>query len=416
MWKIAYNIALNLILPFFTIFALTRKKMRKNLAERLIPKPGQARAKHAVWVHAASVGEAAIAEALINFMKAKTGVDDFLVTTNTYYTRDLLRKRLDSKIGVFSLPFDLTYSIRRFMRGSTFRALIIVETELWPNLIWEAKKLKLPVIVINGRISDSTLENYKRFSFFLKHVLSGIELVLAQSEEHAQRFVSIGTDRVKVVNSGNLKYYRALSNNSSKLIKENVLTFGSIKEKELEILLPIIADLKKAFPEILIFVVPRELFLVSAIEEGLSAFTTTTRYSNFRSVKEKAIGAVVVDTVGDLLDIYKISKVAFVGGSLAPYGGQNILEPLFFGTPVIFGPYMENFKDIAATIIKEGAGMQVDNGKDLYGRIKLLLENEPLRNQMGSRGLKIIEMQRAVMESTVDAIMKVIDERRSGNQ
>ena len=409
MWKLAYNVVLSLILPFFAAFALTKRKIRKNFAERLFPCTGEVRtSKDAVWVHAASVGEAAIAEALINFMKTETQIGSFLVTTNTYYTRDLLRKRLDAKVSVSSLPFDLIYSVRRFVRGFGSRALIIVETELWPNLIWEAKKHGIPVVIVNGRISDSTLKNYRRFSFFIKHVLSDVDLVLAQSEEHAERFLSIGMNPRRVLNSGNMKYYREVPPHSSVKTKENVVTFGSIKERELGILLPVIADLKKNFPETLVFVVPRDLFLVSAIEEGLSEFTTTMRYSSCKTTGNGKAGVIVVDTVGDLLNIYGMSKVAFVGGSLAPYGGQNILEPLFFGTPVIFGPHMENFREIAQTIIQEGAGIRVDDGKELYGKIKLLLENEDIRNRMGSKGIRIIEMQRVVMEKTVDAIMKVI--------
>ncbi len=411
MWKIAYNVALSLILPFFAVFALTNRKIRKNFGERFFPETGGSRAKeNAIWVHAASVGEAAIAEALINFMKTNTGIDSFIVTTHTYYTRDLLTKKFNDM--VFSLPFDTKYSVQRFMRGSTFRALIIVETELWPNLIWEAKRRGIPVVIVNGRISDSTLKNYRRLSFFVRRFLSDIDLVLAQSEEHAGRFISIGMDPQRVINSGNIKYFRELPRKNEYPSKENVVTFGSIKEKELGMLLPVIANLKKNFPEVLVFVVPRDLFLVSAIEEGLSEFTTSIRYSLCKATAKSSAGAVVVDTVGDLLDIYGMSKVAFVGGSLAPYGGQNILEPLFFGTPVVFGPHTENFREIAETIVKEDAGIQVNDGKDLYEQLKLLLENETLRNQMGARGMRIIEMQRTVMKKTVEAIMKVIEKER----
>jgi 3-deoxy-D-manno-octulosonic-acid transferase len=411
MWKLAYNLALAIVLPFFMVFALFKRKIRKNLAERLFSSPGRARPKDVIWVHAASIGEAAIAEALINFMKTKTGLKDYVVTTNTYYTRDLLRKRLDNSIAVFSLPFDLTFSLRRFMSGFAFSALLIIETELWPNLIWEAKKHKIPVVIVNGRISDSTLKNYRRFSFFLRHVLSDIDLVLAQSDEHSKRFVSIGMDREKVINGGNMKYFREVAGDLA-MVKENIVTFGSIKEKELDILLPVIADLRKSFPELLIFVVPRDLFLVNTIEEELSAFLTTTRYSVFRETKDRHPEAVIVDTVGDLLDIYRKSKVAFVGGSLAPYGGQNVLEPLFFGTPVIFGPHMENFRDIAGTILEEGAGIQVNSAKELYGKIELLLGDEALRKQMGAKGMRVIEMQRTVMEKSVDAIVNVIGKER----
>ncbi|MCX5813726.1 MAG: hypothetical protein NT178_14440 [Proteobacteria bacterium] len=409
MWKVTYNIVINIILPFFILFALMKVKIRKNLAERLFFSTKHAAIKDAIWIHAASIGEAAIAETLVNYMKSHFNFHQFTITTNTYYTRDLLRKKFGNSVDVFSLPFDLTYSIRHFINGSTFKALIIVETELWPNLIWEVKKRGIPVFIINGRISDATLKNYRRFSFFLKNVFSKIDLILAQSEEHARRFTYIGVNPQKIINTGNLKYYRELPSINNYIHKDNVITFGSIKEKELDTLLPVIINLKRGFPDFLIFVVPRELFLVNTIEKELSLFLKTTKYSDFKNGVNKNVDAVIVDTVGDLLEIYKRSKVAFVGGSLAPYGGQNILEPLFFNTPVIFGPYTENFKDIADTIITQSAGMVVNSGDALYEKIKLVLEDEDLRNKMGGNGKRIIEMQSEVMERTVNIILKTID-------
>ncbi len=409
MWKITYNIVINIILPFFILFSFMKAKIRKNLSERLFFSTKHNNIKDAIWIHAASIGEAAIAETLVNYMISHDDLKHFIITTNTYYTRDLLRKKFNNSINVFSLPFDLTYSIKHFINGSTFKALIIVETEIWPNLIWEVKKRNIPIIIINGRISDATLKNYKRFSFFLKNVFSKIDLILTQSEEHMRRFKHIGMDSQKIINTGNLKYYRELPSTDNGLFKENIITFGSIKEKELDILLQVIVDLKKCFPDFLIFVVPRELFLVNAIEKKLSLSLKTVKYSDFKNVADKSIDAVIVDTVGDLLDIYKRSKVAFVGGSLAPYGGQNILEPLFFETPVIFGPYTENFKDVSEIIIAEGAGIMVDSGDALYEKIKLVLESEDLRNKMGSNGRRIIEMQSKVMEKTVDIILKTVD-------
>jgi 3-deoxy-D-manno-octulosonic-acid transferase len=409
MWKVIYNIVINIILPFFILFSLMKAKIRKNLSERLFFSTKHADIKDAIWIHAASIGEAVIAETLVNYLKSHFDLKQFIITTNTYYTRDLLRKKFGNNINVFSLPFDLTYSIKRFINGSTFKALIIIETELWPNLIWEIKKRNIPIIIVNGRISDTTLNNYKRFSFFIKTVLLKIDLVLAQSEEHARRFKYIGMDSKNIINTGNLKYYRELPHVSDNLLKENIITFGSIKEKELDILLQVIVDLKKCFPDFLIYVVPRELFLVNTIEKRLSLSLKTVKYSDFKNMTNKSIDAIVVDTVGDLLDIYKKSKVAFVGGSLAPYGGQNILEPLFFKTPVIFGTYMENFKDIADTIIKQGAGIAVDSGETLYEKIKMVLEDEDLRNTMGNKGIKIIEMQSEVMEKTAEIILKTIN-------
>jgi 3-deoxy-D-manno-octulosonic-acid transferase len=408
MWKIAYNIVINLILPFFILFSFTKVKIRKNLSERLFFSTKHADIKDAIWIHAASIGEAAIAETLVNYIRSHFDFRQFLITTNTYYTRDLLRKKLDDNVDVFSLPFDLTYSIKHFINGSSFKALIVVETEIWPNLIWEVKKRGIPIFVVNGRISDATLKNYRRFSFFLKNVFSKINLILAQSEEHAGRFAYIGVDPQTIINTGNLKYYRELPS-IDHIHKENIITFGSIKEKELDIIIPVIINLKRYFPDYLIYVVPRELFLINSIDKELSLFLKTAKYSAFKKTVNENSDAVIVDTVGDLLDIYKRSKVAFVGGSLAPYGGQNMLEPLFFNTPVIFGPHTENFKDIADTIIAQNAGIVVNNGDTLYEKIKLVIEDDNLRKRMGVNGKRIIEMQSEVVERTVNIILKNID-------
>jgi 3-deoxy-D-manno-octulosonic-acid transferase len=205
MWKVAYNLAIHLIFPFFALFALTKKKMRANFLERLCGGSNPA-TQPVVWIHAASIGEAVIAENLVNHMFSRAPLSSVTVTTNTYYARDLLRKRFGERVYVSSLPFDLPFSINRFMEGSTFLALILVETELWPNLIWAAHAKGIPVIIVNGRVSDETLPQYRRFSFFLKHVLAAVNLVIAQSEEQAERFRSIGMDPVRVLHTGNLKY------------------------------------------------------------------------------------------------------------------------------------------------------------------------------------------------------------------
>lgn len=414
MWKIAYNILLHILLPFFLLFSLTKRKIRNNLAERLWSSTNNTDLKGAIWIHAASIGEAVIAEAIVNYMRNRSGFDNFLITTNTYYARDMLRKKFNNRISVYSLPFDLTYSLKHFISTSTFKSLLIVETEIWPNLVWQAKKRNIPVIIINGRISDKTYKTYLFFYLFLKNVFSDITLVLAQSEEHAKRFNALGMDSIKVINTGNIKYYRDLATTSDNIHKENIVTFGSIKEKEVDIILQVIDMLKKRFSQFKFFIVPRELNLVDVIENGLASRLNTMRYSVYKKSSIEAIQAVetvVVDTVGDLPDVYKKSMVAFVGGSLAPYGGQNILEPLFFGTPVLFGPYMENFRDIADTILESGAGIMVNNTEELSEKISLLIENDRLREKMGEQGRRIIEAQKEVMERAVNIILETIAEK-----
>ncbi|HEY3276977.1 MAG TPA: glycosyltransferase N-terminal domain-containing protein, partial [Syntrophorhabdaceae bacterium] len=408
MCKIIYNLLIHICLPFFVLFALTRPKMRKNLRERLIPDAVPPHIAGALWIHGASVGEAVIAENLANYMDDREKTQDFLITVNTFYTRDLLRARSHDRRCIRSLPFDLPWSLGRFLGAVSPGALIIVETEIWPNLIWIAKKRNIPVIIINGRISDGTLRQYKRLSFFMKHVFSGVSLVLAQSEEHRERFISIGMDPAKVLTAGNMKYYRELKDGAPGPSREKAITFGSIKEKELEILLPVIRKLRERFREHRIFIAPRELHLVTVLEEQCAESFNVMRYSVFRGLPDARPEIVIVDTIGDLPAIYGRSEIAFVGGSLAPYGGQNMLEPLFFGTPVLFGPYVENFREIAAEIVAQGAGVTVESGDELFQIMSNILGDHMLREKMAREGRAIIAHQKKVMERIAGAVREVV--------
>lgn len=417
MWKVIYNILVNAVLPLFIILSIFKKKLRKNLHERLFNTTGVNPLKNAIWIHAASIGEAIIAESLINFLKKyKKGLNgDFLITTNTFYARDMLLKKFSNSLCVSSLPLDLTFTIDHFIDGSTFKAFIIIETEIWPNLIWTAKKRSIPVIIVNGRISDKTFPIYQRFTFFLRHVLACIDIVLAQSEEHRKRYISIGMDPDRVITTGNIKYYRETPLMNVSTEKKDTITFGSVKEKELEAIYSVIKRLKDTIPHLKIYIAPRELHLADSMEEELKKHYRIQRYSVMkkedgdRQTGPESAEIVIVDTTGDLLDIYEKSGVAFVGGSLAPYGGQNILEPLFFATPVIFGPFIENFREIADMVLKKKAGIMVKNHEDLYEKIKYLLENKEMAREMGERGRDIIKLHRGYMEKTVEKICKIIE-------
>jgi 3-deoxy-D-manno-octulosonic-acid transferase len=407
MWRLIYNICIHALLPFFVCFALFKRKIRKNLLERLFPVSESETSTDAVWIHAASLGEAVIAENLIGYLRNRIS-NPFLVTTNTYYTRDLLRKRLGDRVTVRSLPFDLPFSIRRFMGTSTFAALILVETEIWPNLIGIAARKRIPVIIVNGRVSDATVGRYRRLSFFLREVLSSVDLVLAQSEEHAERFVSLGMDRSRVVSTGNLKYYRELGTIRDESDRGETVVFGSIKEKELPFVAHAIRGLKDRFPDLLVYVAPREMGLVDAVQEELSKSHGIARYSLIKGSGVADRDVVLVDTVGDLMKIYGESRVAFVGGSLAPYGGQNILEPLFAGTPVVFGPYVDNFKAVADIILTCGAGLMVRDGESLLAAMTRVVEDPVTRKELVDAGKKVLSLQKGAMEESAARIMETI--------
>jgi 3-deoxy-D-manno-octulosonic-acid transferase len=408
MWKIVYNMGVLVALPFFTVLSLFNRKLRSNFLERLFPAPADQTTQKGIWIHAASIGESVIAENLVNRL-GKAGCNTFVVTTNTHYTRDLLAKKFGDSIEVYSAPLDVPCSIRHFIGSRHFDALLIVETEIWPNTIWMAKSRHIPVIIVNGRISDSTIGRYRRLSFFLRPVLASVDLILAQSDEHAGRFLSLGVDPAKVVSTGNLKYFRDVEETPDGPSKEDVVTFGSVKEKELAPIMDVIDRLRREFPAARFYVAPRELRLIDEIENQLPPGLTTCRYSRLKQSPAGIVGdVVIVDTVGDLLQIYGQSTVAFVGGSLAPYGGQNLLEPLFVRTPVIFGPYVENFKAVAEEILTHGAGMVVHNGEELFCAIRQVLNDTTTRQRLVDGGHTVLNIQKGAMERTSHFIVETI--------
>ncbi len=245
---------------------------------------------------------------------------------------------------------------------------------------------------------------YKRLSFFLGSVLSAVDCVLAQSEEHARRFISLGISPSRVITTGNLKYYRE-SEAGSPAAKEHIATFGSIREKEVPAVVSVITRLRDNVPGIRVYIVPRELHLVTMLEDQ---FKGSVRYSVVKAGKTAESDIVLVDTVGDLLAIYARSSVAFVGGSLEPYGGQNILEPLFVGTPVVFGPHVANFRDVATGIIDHKAGFMVRDADELLSVMMRVLADGQLRARLADAGRAVLDVQKKVMERTLQHVTETI--------
>lgn len=418
MWKIIYNLLTICALPFFIVIGLSKGKTRKNFRRRLIPAPHDGSEGGACMIHGASVGEAMIALGIAGYLEENTGIRRFLFTTNTSYAQEMLEKKTAGKpgISVRSLPFDLLFSVRRFLDQERPSSLIIVETEIWPNLIWQSNRRGIPVIVINGRISDSTLESYRRLSFFMRSALRGIDAVIAQSDEHRNRFISIGMAPRNVFATGNIKYYRPAGGTPvAGPAREKIITLGSVKEKELDEIYLAAELIKGDLPDHTVCIAPREIHLAGTIEKDLSGSFRTVRYSKLRDSSERDItGAdiVVVDTVGDLMGIYARSAIAFVGGSLAPYGGQNMLEPLFAGTPVLFGPFTENFKDIAGAILEKKAGFLVETGSEIHKCVMRLLGDDRLYSATQKAGQAVIAGQQSVMAETANIIVNVLGAKK----
>lgn len=418
MWKIIYNLLTLCALPFFLVIGMNNRKMKINFRQRLVPVKPEVPGTGACMLHGASIGEAVMACNIADHLEKHYGIHHFLFTTNTSYAQEMLEKKQSGipDRNVACLPFDLFFSVKRFLDHYRPSALIIVETEIWPNLIWQANRRGIPVIIINGRISDSTLANYRRLSVFMRSALAGIDAVIAQSDEHRKRFISIGMARGSVFVAGNIKYYRPATGIKTDISsRKNAVTFGSVKEKELAEIYRAITLISGDHPGFSFFIAPREIHLSDTIEKDLSGTFRTVRYSQLKQGLEAEHDIIIVDTIGDLMSVYESSLIAFVGGSLAPYGGQNMLEPLFVGTPVLFGPHTENFKDVAAGILEKKAGFLVSDGSDINSTIRMLLTDSTLYSATQKAGRAIIADQQHVMDKCAQMIVDVINKKKRGS-
>lgn len=409
MWKVIYRILSYILLFPAILFLLLNRKTKESVSSRIWPRVIKKLGHESLWIHSASIGEAMIAKSVIDFLK-KWRELSFVVTTNTNYAKKFLESELGEVASIYYAPVDVDLTIKSFMRGQNLKALILIETEIWPNMVWEVKKRGLPVVVVNGRISEKAFPIYKKFSFFMKEVFSSIDLVLAQSEKHAERFVELGVQKGKVDVLGNMKYLKTPEVDYKILDKIPAVTFGSIRLKEIEGIINVIKSLKEKYRHIVFFLAPREIRLVGELEKDIGKVFQVLRYSFLKNhgFDFKNSDVILVDTVGDLLEIYARSLVAFVGGSLAPYGGHNILEPLIVGTPVLFGKYIENFEEIAYEVLSWKCGKMVRNYEELKSEIEKLILDHNLRESMASCGKSLIQKKKEEIEKKLECVLKFI--------
>ncbi|MBU1262153.1 hypothetical protein KJ640_04310 [bacterium] len=342
-----------------------------------------------IWVHIASMGEMVGVKPFLD--EARKSGSSFVISCITKTGYQTVKGFGEE---VFYLPLDFGFLIKRTLKKLSPKILIISETELWPNLIRSAKKIGCRVILINGRITEKSYKRYQMLSSLTREVLSSFDLFLMQSEEDAERIKKLGAqeDRVKVC--GNTKFdwlaveVPFLNINFGNL---QVITFGSIREMEEEAVISAFSKLRQAKPQVIGIIAPRHLERVKAISERLIEEKIPFARRGEKPAKIDPGSILLLDTIGELRSAYKSSSLAFVGGTLADYGGHNILEPALFGIPVLFGTYTSHFKDVAIAMEKEKAGIEVKNEKELAKKIVWLFCNEQERIEMGRRAKEVAQ-------------------------
>ena len=410
-----YSITLALLmlatLPYWIWQGLRHRKYRTGLSERMGSVPARLRRTEAgencIWVHAVSVGEVIAVTPLVRAMTAKLGAGWRVVVSTTTMTGQHLARKAFGEENVFYLPLDFVAALRPFFESLQPRALFLAETEFWPNMLRLAHERNAKIAVVNARISDRSFPRYKAFRRLFTKWLKNIDLFLAQSEIDADRLVAIGAEPARVQVSGNLKF-EAPPPKTSNLVTQlrgaingPVLVCGSTVETEEEILLPAFRRIFQESASATVILAPRHPERFGVVMQLLqSNGVKHVRRSEWHG--EAVAGKVfLLDSIGELADVYELATAAFVGGSLVPRGGHNILEPARYGKPVFVGPYTQNFRDIIAIFLKANAICVIDPTNSVD---ELASAFEEERRAMGERGRGVFQAQSGALQRTLDAL------------
>jgi 3-deoxy-D-manno-octulosonic-acid transferase len=421
LYSLLLAMALVLSLPYWLYQILRRGKYRTGFVARMGRVPagliaGGSSRKRLIWVHAVSMGEVLAVSGLIEQMQRSFPEHRVLISTTTDTGQQLARKRFGAE-NVFNFPMDFAFAIRPYMRALQPELVVLAETEFWPNFLRLAHASGSRIAVVNARISDRSWPRYRRFQWALRRMLSQVDLFLAQTQEDCARLQSIGADAGRLQVTGNLKFDVSLPATPSiveslrrSLAGEGagpVLVCGSTVEDEEPPLLRAFENLRVAHPRAVMILAPRhpERFdgVAILIQQLGIRFVRRSRWSG-----ERLSGAVLlVDTIGELAALYALADVAFVGGSLVPRGGHNIIEPAQHGVAIVTGNHTENFRDIVS-LFRSRDAVRIATLAELPLTLMQLLADDAERQALGRRAFETIQSQMGATSRTLDALKTLI--------
>jgi len=408
-------------LPYWMFGKRRHGKYREGLGERLgkVPPRLYRQSTPAIWVHAVSVGEVLAVSGLVIGLRRRFPKYRVVVSTTTATGQKLAAKHFGED-SVFYFPLDFAFAIRPYLSALRPQLIVLAETEFWPNFLRLAHASDARVAVVNARISDRSRPGYRRFRFILKRVLRNIDLFLAQNSEDASRLRDIGAPANRVQVSGNLKFdvsapfpapiVASLRSNFQQdgAGAEPVVVCGSTVEGEEELLLRAFENVLASHPRAVMILAPRRPERFNEVAQLLERLGI--RFWRRSSWSGDAIGGgvFVVDTIGELASLYALADVAFVGGSLVPRGGHNIIEPARHGVPIMVGNHTENFRDIVSLFQSQDA-VRVVRPAEFHGVLMELLSNEEERIALGRRGAGTLRSQMGATEKTLRALEQLLE-------
>ncbi|MGH9510534.1 MAG: 3-deoxy-D-manno-octulosonic acid transferase [Terriglobales bacterium] len=408
-----------LSLPYWLWESVRHGKYRDGLRERLGAVPrriSRQPAKRAIWVHAVSVGEVVAVTGLVFELRCRFPQHRVVISTTTATGQKLARKKFGED-AVFYLPLDFEFAIRQYLCYLQPHLIVLAETEFWPNFLRLAHRSGAKIAVVNARISDRSFPGYQRFRRIVSKVLANVDLFLAQTEEDSRRLRDIGAipDRVEV--TGNLKFDAPIP--SPPPIVDNlhlalegtnagpVLVCGSTMEGEESLLLQAFENILVSHPRTVMILAPRHPQRFAKVAQLLEKLRIRFwRRSNWRGEPIWG-GVLLLDCIGELASLYALADIAFVGGSLVPRGGHNIIEPAQYGVPIVVGNHTENFRDIVGLFQKHDA-IRIVGPAELPLVFMELLSNESERSALGRRAAETLRSQMGATRRTIEALQKLV--------
>ncbi len=411
--------------PYFAYQAIRYKKYIGSLRQRLgyLPVSVNVDGEESIWIHAVSVGEALTARALAADLKTRYPRLRLYLSTTTIAGHEVARRSLQHVDAVFYFPFDWAFIVRRTLRLVKPRLFVMMETEIWPNLLRECRKRGVRTLLINGRISSRSYPRYRMIRPFFRRVLADVDRFCMQSDESARRIVDLGADPARVTVTGSLKFdsleiprVTAYGRPRERVLRffnissgRTVIIAGSTLRGEEAAALQAFARIKRIASTALLVLAPRHAERFGEAERlAREAGFSVARRSDLPIDDEPRVDVVVLDTIGELAQLYQIATAVFVGGSLVDQGGHNILEPAIFGKPIVFGPFMRNFKEIAETFVASGAAVQIASDRELETAMVALVTDPVRRAGLGAAARALVEANRGAKEKTLAVIADLL--------
>lgn len=406
-------LGLPLILPWIA----TTEKRRKTVLKRLgiiLPKREGLPEKPRIWVHALSVGEVLSAIPLVKTLHNNNAPIVFSASTQTGFQIAAEKLNADN-IYLFYFPYDFLFSIERILDHIQPAAVIIVETDLWPNFLFKLKQKRIPVFLVNAKLSDRSFKGYKRFRSFMESMLKTFQAICTQTLSDAERFHALGVPYTSIFHTGNIKFdqsdglphsFREHIDLIKKSIKTRTIVAGSTHDGEEALLGDVFERTRKIDNQCTLIIAPRDPKRADDISRSYRrAGFSVSRYSELPSRSSRDdIDVIIIDRLGVLRYLYALADIAFIGGSLFDYGGHNPLEPAMFSVPIVFGPYMRDFRDISHKLLEADAAVQVDNPDQLFHTIQKIFSDKIRADRLGKNAYTFFNSNKGAIDKTVKVL------------